>query len=159
MAEKLGISVTTPKSMPHVLGLAQAANQAGKQVEVFFTGDGVHLTQTPQFTELLEVARVGVCEVSYFTRGYPVKFLLCKLGDPVAMTYLFHKYGVPVFQIPPLCLPPETVVCREEGNEDFHSPLVIDVKQEELVRCPPWPLIHPFVGQKNGFQKYAIRHR
>lgn len=70
MAEKLGICVATRDSMPHLLGLAKAAQRAGKQVEIFLTGEGVHLTHQPGFSELLEVARVGVCEVSYFANGY-----------------------------------------------------------------------------------------
>ncbi len=70
MQQKLGIAVLTQDKMPHVLGLAQAANKAGKQVDVFITGDGVHLTRDDRFDKLLEVARVGVCEVSYFARGY-----------------------------------------------------------------------------------------
>jgi hypothetical protein len=31
------------------------------------------LTQGPRFSELLEVARVGVCEVSYIANGYKGK--------------------------------------------------------------------------------------
>ena len=56
--------------MRHVLGLARAADAASKLPEIFFTGDGVHLTQDPLFPELLESARVGVCETSYINRGY-----------------------------------------------------------------------------------------
>lgn len=54
----------------HVLGLAKAVKANGLKTEVFLTGDGVHLTQHPSFSELLEVARIGICEVSYFNRGY-----------------------------------------------------------------------------------------
>ena len=73
MTEKLGICVATRSNMPHILGLSKAARAAGKQVEIFLTGDGVHLTQNPRFSELLEAGRVAVCEVSYIANGYKSK--------------------------------------------------------------------------------------
>jgi hypothetical protein len=62
--------VATRDHTAHVIGLAKAAGAAGKAVEIFFTGDSVHLTHDPRFSELLGVARVKVCEVSYFANGY-----------------------------------------------------------------------------------------
>jgi predicted peroxiredoxin len=56
--------------MQHVLGIAAAAHNAGHAVEIFFTGDGVHLTQDPCFSDLMRFARVAVCEVSYIANGY-----------------------------------------------------------------------------------------
>jgi len=82
MVETLGICVATRSQMSHVAGLARAARAAGKEVKVFFTGEGVHLTQDPRFAELLEVAKAGsrqsrgqvtVCEVSYIANGYKGK--------------------------------------------------------------------------------------
>ena len=73
MSEKLGVAVTTRDHMSHVLGLAKAAKRAGKPTQIFFTGEGVCLTQDPRFPELLEVARVGVCEASYIANGYKEK--------------------------------------------------------------------------------------
>ena len=78
MTSALGICVSTTSQMPHVVGLAKAARAAGKEVEIFFTGEGVRLTQDRRFAELLEVARAGsrrtrgqvtVCEVSYIANG------------------------------------------------------------------------------------------
>lgn len=73
MVEKLGICVATRDNMSHVLGIAKAAKRAGKFTDIFLTGDGVHLTQDARFSELLEAARVGVCEVSYIACGYKGK--------------------------------------------------------------------------------------
>ena len=70
MEKTLGICVASRDQMSHVLGLTAAAHKAGKHVEIFFTGDGVHLTQDPRFGDLLKFARVGVCEVSYIANGY-----------------------------------------------------------------------------------------
>jgi sulfur relay (sulfurtransferase) complex TusBCD TusD component (DsrE family) len=70
--------------MEHVVGLARAARAAGKEVRIFFTGEGVHLTQDPRFPELLDVAKTGssrphgqvaVCEVSYLANGLKGKVL------------------------------------------------------------------------------------
>ena len=78
MSETLGICVATRSRMDHVVGLARAARKAGKEVKIFFTGEGVHLTKDPRFPELLDVARSGsahahgqvsVCEVSFMARG------------------------------------------------------------------------------------------
>lgn len=70
MVKKLGICVATRDNMSHVLGLAKAAKRTGKHTDIFLTGDGVHLTHQAGFSDLLEVARVGVCEVSYIANGY-----------------------------------------------------------------------------------------
>lgn len=75
MAESIGICVSTQDNLHHVIGLAAAAKKAGKRVEIFFTGDGVELTQDPRFSDLLDVAQVAVCEVSYIDRGYKGKKL------------------------------------------------------------------------------------
>ncbi len=77
MPETLGICVATKNSIAHVIGLAKAAKAAGKEVKVFFTGEGVHLTQDPRFSELLVLGqgKVGVCEVSYIANGYKGKAL------------------------------------------------------------------------------------
>lgn len=78
MSETLGICVANKGRMEHVLGLARAARKAGKEVKVFFTGEGVLLTKDPRFPELLDVAKTGsslahgqvaVCEVSFMANG------------------------------------------------------------------------------------------
>ena len=78
MTGTLGICVATRSRMEHVIGLARAARKAGKEVQIFFTGEGVHLTKDPRFRELLDVARKGssrphgqvtVCEVSFMACG------------------------------------------------------------------------------------------
>lgn len=70
MAQSLGICVATRNQWNHVVGLARAARAAGKTVEVFFTGEGVFLTQEPRFAELVDSAnKVTVCEVSFIANG------------------------------------------------------------------------------------------
>ncbi len=66
----LGICVETTRQMDHLLGIAKAAHAAGKEVKVFFTGEGVRLTQDPRITELMGVAKVTLCEVSYHANGF-----------------------------------------------------------------------------------------
>jgi len=55
--------------MIHVLGLAQAARKQDIEVDIFLTGEGIHLTQDPRFPDLLAVGRVGICETSYLSAG------------------------------------------------------------------------------------------
>ncbi len=69
MTAKLGICVNSSDHLDHVIRLAKAANAAGKEVEVFFTGEGVLLSQDPGFSELIGEGRIGICEVSYFAHG------------------------------------------------------------------------------------------
>jgi len=81
MPEKLGICVAGEANLRHVIGLTRAAKAAGKSVEIFFTGEGVRLTQDPRFSELIGSGRVSVCEVSYIAnglRGRPVDGLVDK---------------------------------------------------------------------------------
>jgi hypothetical protein len=61
----LGICVTTRESARHVLGLAGAAARAGISTEIFLTGEGVHLVRDRRFQELIEAARVSVCDASF----------------------------------------------------------------------------------------------
>ena len=70
MRGTLGICVTRPNELGHLLGITRAAVRMGKCVEIFITGEGVQITQQPGFAELVEVATVAVCEVSYIKAGY-----------------------------------------------------------------------------------------
>ncbi len=73
MTSTLGICVTTGRNMEHVVGLAKAAKAAGRDVRIFFTGDGVDLTQDPRIAELVGVAKMTLCEVSYDGHGHKGK--------------------------------------------------------------------------------------
>ncbi|HEY7725739.1 MAG TPA: DsrE family protein [Anaeromyxobacteraceae bacterium] len=75
MTPSLGICVATRNNMAHVVGIARAAKAAGKEVKIFFTGEGVHLTHDPRFAELHDAGKVTVCEVSYIANGYKGKAL------------------------------------------------------------------------------------
>lgn len=89
MAQTLGICVTHRDGFHRVLGLAKAAKAADKQVEIFFTGDGVYQSQAPDFTELLKFAKVGICEVSYIASGFK-GIEIPGLGDKDFVTQARH---------------------------------------------------------------------
>jgi len=60
--------------MTHLLGLTKAARKAGISVDIFLTGEGVHLTQHMSFPELVKMSsRLGICEVSYLANRYKNK--------------------------------------------------------------------------------------
>jgi predicted peroxiredoxin len=65
----LGILVATRDSLGHLLGLVAAAEKRGVQVVVFFTGEGVLVTQDPHFPELAGRAKMTLCEVSFRAQG------------------------------------------------------------------------------------------
>lgn len=70
MAKSLGIFVTNPDNMNHVMGIAKAAKAKGSDIKVFFTWYGTKLTKDPQFPELCQIADVSICLDSYRKMGY-----------------------------------------------------------------------------------------
>jgi predicted peroxiredoxin len=69
MAEKLGILVSSDKHLEYVVNLTDAAHDKGKEVEIFFTGKGVLLTQSTDFTRLVGKAKMSLCDVSFRALG------------------------------------------------------------------------------------------
>ncbi|MHB1014841.1 MAG: peroxiredoxin [Desulfurivibrionaceae bacterium] len=71
MAKSLGIFVTSPQNMRHVMGITKAAKAKGSKVKVFFSWYGVHLTKCKEFPALCELADdVSICVDSYKNAGY-----------------------------------------------------------------------------------------
>jgi len=69
MAEKLGLLVSSDKYLEYVINLTHAAHEKGKEVEIFFTGKGVLLTQSPDFIKLVGKAKMSLCDVSFRALG------------------------------------------------------------------------------------------
>lgn len=69
MSGKLGILVSSDRHLDHLLGIARAAQAAGKEVTVFLTHRGVLLTQDPAFAQLEGLARVSLCQVNFSAWG------------------------------------------------------------------------------------------
>ena len=69
MAEKLGLLVSSDRHLDYVIKLTQAACDRGKEVEIFFTGKGVLLTQSPKFSQLVGKAKMSLCDVSFRALG------------------------------------------------------------------------------------------
>ncbi len=65
----LGILVCNREVLPHLLQIVAAAERQGLAVEIFFTGEGVLVTQEPRFAELAGRARLALCEVSFRAFG------------------------------------------------------------------------------------------
>lgn len=69
MAEKLGLLVSSDRHLDYVINLTHAAHDKGKEVEIFFTGKGVLLTQLPDFAKLVGKAKMSLCDVSFRALG------------------------------------------------------------------------------------------
>ncbi len=69
MAKTLGIFVSSDKHLDYVIGLTGAAHTKGIDVQIFFTGKGVLLTQSPELANLVGKARMALCEVSFRALG------------------------------------------------------------------------------------------
>lgn len=65
MQKTLGILVNTDNNFPYVCQLSKAAHKKNIKVQIFLTGPGVLLTQRSGFEELVEVAKLYVCDVSF----------------------------------------------------------------------------------------------
>lgn len=70
MSKSLGIFVTSPDHMNHVMGIAKAAKAKGCDMKIFFTWTGTKLAKDPQFPELCEMADVSICLDSYKKMGF-----------------------------------------------------------------------------------------
>ena len=71
MAKSLGIFVTNPNNMQHIMGVTKAAKAKGSKVKIFFTWKGVLLTKDERFPELCKMADdVSICLDSYRKMGY-----------------------------------------------------------------------------------------
>lgn len=90
----LGIFVTCPQNMRHILGITQAAIRAGKEVKIFFTYKSVHLTKSPEFWELAQLLKtdnLAICTDSYICEGYdPEKDIPRGLIDKQMRTQAFN---------------------------------------------------------------------
>lgn len=69
MADTIAVLVSTKESLPYLLGLVAAASRRGLEVRIFFTGEGVLVTQEPRFQELAGQAKMALCEVSFRAQG------------------------------------------------------------------------------------------
>ena len=67
MAEELGILVTSDKHLDHLINIARAARNKGKEVRIFFTNKGLLLTHDPRFKELESLAEMSLCRVMFET--------------------------------------------------------------------------------------------
>lgn len=91
MSKSLGIFVTSPKNMKHVMGVTKAATAKGSKVKIFFTWKGTKLTKDPQFPELCKIADVSICADSYKKMGYdPEKDIPTGLTDKQMSTQSQH---------------------------------------------------------------------
>ena len=91
---KLGIFVTSPQYMRHILGITKAAVRAGKKVMIFFTFKSIHLTKSPDFytlTQLCAVEDIAICADSYICEGFDnVNDIPRGLIDKQMRTQAFH---------------------------------------------------------------------
>ena len=74
MAKSVGIFVTSPRYMRHVVGITKAAVAKCSKVKVFFSWYSTHLTQCAEFPALcaMEDVDVSICADSYKNSGYDV---------------------------------------------------------------------------------------
>ncbi|MBU0943753.1 MAG: peroxiredoxin [Proteobacteria bacterium] len=91
MSKNLGIFVTNPDSMHHVMGITKAAKDKGSKVKVFFTWKGTLLSKDPQFPALCELADdVSICADSYKKMGYEVSDIPVGLTNDKMATQAQH---------------------------------------------------------------------
>ena len=69
MDDRIGILVSSNKHLDYVIAFTKAAHEKGKKIQIFFTGQGVLLTQQPEFTKLVGKAKLSICDVSFRANG------------------------------------------------------------------------------------------
>ncbi|MEN8190966.1 MAG: hypothetical protein ABFS19_14060 [Thermodesulfobacteriota bacterium] len=91
---KFAIFVTSPQHMRHVVGIAEAADRAGKKPMIFFTFKSIHLTKDPRFQALAELCGeedIAICADSYTCEGYDTAAdVPAGLTDKQMRTQAFH---------------------------------------------------------------------
>lgn len=91
MAKSLGIFVTNPDNLHHVIGVTKAAKAKGSQVKVFFTWTATHNSKDKDFPLLCELADdVSICVDSYAKQGYDIKDVPEGLTDKKMATQAQH---------------------------------------------------------------------
>ena len=94
--ERLGIFVPTDKNLDHVIGVAKAAKKAGKVLTIFFTHDGVLMTQQAKYPELADIIdredgdEISLCNVRWEEHGRKGKPVPAAMGDKDLATQSRH---------------------------------------------------------------------
>lgn len=92
MAKSIGIFVTSPQHMRHVMGITKAAVAKGAKVKVFFTWISTHLTKCSEFPSLcaMDNVDVSICVDSYKNMGYDVTDIPAGLVEQKMATQAQH---------------------------------------------------------------------
>ncbi|MGA7276660.1 MAG: peroxiredoxin [Desulfocapsaceae bacterium] len=91
MAKSLGIFVTNPDHLQHVIGVTKAAKAKGSKVKVFFTWTATHNAKDPAFEGLCELADdVSICVDSYKKQGYDIEDIPAGLSPNKMATQAQH---------------------------------------------------------------------
>ena len=92
MAKSLGIFVTNPNNMRHIVGVTKAAVAKGSNVKIFFTWWGTKLTQDPAFEGLCKMDNVdaSICADSYKKAGFDVEVVPAGLTKDKMATQAQH---------------------------------------------------------------------
>ena len=69
MPKTLGILVNSDKYFHYLYQLAKAAHKKDIKTQIFFTGPGVLLTKRTEFNQLVGLAKLLVCDVSFRANG------------------------------------------------------------------------------------------
>jgi sulfur relay (sulfurtransferase) complex TusBCD TusD component (DsrE family) len=94
--ERLGLFVPTDMNLDHLIGVAKAAKKAGKVITVFFTHDGVLLTQQAKYPDLAEIIdreqgdEISLCHVGWEEHGLKDKPVPAAMGDKDLATQSRH---------------------------------------------------------------------
>ena len=92
MAKSLGIFVSNPTQMRHVMGVTKAAVAKGSKVKVFFSWWGTKLTTDPNFPVLcaMDNVDVSICADSYKKSGFDVEVVPTGLSKEKMATQAQH---------------------------------------------------------------------
>ena len=90
--EKLGIFVSTNKHIDHVIGVVRAAKKAGKELVIFFTHEGVLMSQDPKYKELADMGpeEMTLCNVRWEELGLKGEPIPAGMGEKGLATQSRH---------------------------------------------------------------------
>lgn len=91
--DKLGIFVTSPVHIDHLVKLVEAVYRKGKKVKIFFTFKATHLVFHPDFLKLKNMVPeedFAICVAAFSCEGYEPEFHNLGLTNNQMRTQAFH---------------------------------------------------------------------
>ena len=91
--DKLGIFVSSPVNISHLVKIVEAAQRKGKKVKIFFTYKATHLVLHPDFQKLINMVPeedFAICLAAFNCEGFEAEYHALGLTEKQLRTQAVH---------------------------------------------------------------------